>query len=241
MREGADRADMATGASKYSREAIEQMTGKTPEQIVAQLKALIADNQIGAGAALGGLGALILGTQAGRSLAAAAAKLGGLALIGGLAYKAYQTYQQGQAPATGAGPSDWQQTLLVAPEGSGFEPGALSNDGASLLIRTMIAAAAADGRMDASERQTILGNLRQAGAPAEAQRFLMQEVQRPAASADLAREVSSREQAVQVYTAARIAVDVDSEEEHAFLTALAERLGIERQLAAHIDAAARRT
>ena len=129
----------------------------------------------------------------------------------------------------------------MAPEGSGFEPGALSNNGASLLIRTMIAAAAADGRMDASERQNILGNLRQAGAPAEAQRFLMQEVQRPAAPADLAREVSSREQAVQVYTAARIAVDVDSEEEHAFLTALAERLGIERQLAAHIDAAARRT
>ena len=241
VREGADRADMATGASKHSREAIEQMTGKTPEQILAQLKALIADNQIGAGAALGGLGALILGTQAGRSLAATAAKLGGLALIGGLAYKAYQNYQQGQAPATGAGPSDRQQTLLVAPEGSGFEPGALSNNGASLLIRTMIAAAAADGRMDASERQNILGNLRQAGAPAEAQRFLMQEVQRPAAPADLAREVSSREQAVQVYTAARIAVDVDSEEEHAFLTTLAERLGIERQLAAHIDAAARRT
>lgn len=60
----------------------------------------------------------------------------------------------------------------------------------------MIAAAAADGRIDASERQRILGGLRQAGSSAEAQRFLMQEVQRPASPADLAREVSSPEQAV---------------------------------------------
>ena len=73
----------------------------------------------------------------------------------------------------------------------------------------------------------------------QAQRFLMQEVQGPASPADLAREVSSPEQAVQVYTAARIAVDLDGEEEHVFLTALAAQLGIDGSLAAHIDAAAR--
>jgi uncharacterized membrane protein YebE (DUF533 family) len=212
------------------------MTGKTPAELLAELKALAADNRLGAGAALGGLGALVLGTQAGRSLAATAAKVGGLALIGGLAYKAYQNYQAGR-PAL-AGPAD-QLPLTAAPEGSGFEAGALSNDGASLLIRTMIAAAAADGRIDASERQRILGSLRRAGSSAEAQRFLMQEVQRPASPADLARAVSSPEQAVQVYTAARIAVDLDGEEEHAFLTALATQLGIDATLAAHIDAAAR--
>ncbi len=50
--------------------------------------------------------------------------------------------------------------------------------------------------------------------------------------------MSSPEQAVQVYTAARIAVDLDGEEEHAFLMALAAQLGIDRSLAAHIDAAA---
>jgi uncharacterized membrane protein YebE (DUF533 family) len=236
VREGTDRLDEATGASRYTGEAIEKMTGKTPAELLAELKALAADNRLGAGAALGGLGALVLGTQAGRSLAATAAKVGGLALIGGLAYKAYQNYQAGR-PAL-AGPAD-QLPLTAAPEGSGFEAGALSNDGASLLIRTMIAAAAADGRIDASERQRILGSLRRAGSSAEAQRFLMQEVQRPASPADLARAVSSPEQAVQVYTAARIAVDLDGEEEHAFLTALATQLGIDATLAAHIDAAAR--
>jgi uncharacterized membrane protein YebE (DUF533 family) len=51
--------------------------------------------------------------------------------------------------------------------------------------------------------------------------------------------VSSPEEAVQVYTAARIAVDPDLEEEHEFLAALADRLGIDESLAAHIDATAR--
>src|SRR5262245_52600829 len=237
VREGSGRLDAATGASSYAREAIEKMTGKSHAELLAELKALAADNRLGAGVALGGLGALVLGTQAGRALAATAAKLGGLALIGGLAYKAYQNYQAGPLGA-GAQPAE-PHHLTAAPEGSGFEADALSHDGASLLIRTMIAAAAADGRIDAGERQKILGSLRQAGSSPEAQRFLMQEVQRPASPADLAREVSSPEQAVQVYTAARIAVDLDGEEEHAFLRALAAQLGIDSRLAAHIDAAAR--
>lgn len=101
----------------------------------------------------------------------------------------------------------------------------------------MIAAAAADGRIEAEERQKILGSLREAGTLSLAQRFLMQEVQRPASPADLASHVSSPEQAVEVYTAARIAVDVEATEEHAFLRALASSLGIDDALAAQVDAA----
>ena len=131
VREGAGRIDDATGASGHARDAIGQMTGRSPDELIAQLKELIANNKLGAGAALGGLGALILGTGAGRSLAASAAKLGGLALISGLAYKAYQNYQQGQPPLGGAA-ARRQQALLAAPEGSGFEPAAVSNDQATL-------------------------------------------------------------------------------------------------------------
>jgi hypothetical protein len=95
VQEGAGRLDEMTGASGRARDAVGQATGQSPDELVARLKQLIASNQLGAGAALGGLGALILGTGAGRSLAGSAIKLGGLALIGGLAYKAYQNYQQG--------------------------------------------------------------------------------------------------------------------------------------------------
>ena len=239
MKEGAGRIDDATGASRYARDAVGQATGRSPDDMLAQLKELIANNRLGAGAALGGLGALVLGTGTGRSLAGSAIKLGGLALIGGLAYKAYQNYQQGQPPLTGGQPQPQQQALRAAPEGSGFEPAAVTNDHATLLIRAMIAAAAADGRIDAQEQKKVLGGLQQAGLAGAAQQFLAREIEIPATVDDLSAAVSSQEEGVQVYTAARVAVDPDAEEEHAFLVALAERLGIDDDLAAHIDATAR--
>lgn len=240
VREGAGRLDEATGASGRARDAIGQATGQSPDELIAKLKELIANNQLGAGAALGGLGALVLGTGAGRALAGSAIKLGGLALIGGLAYKAYQNYQQGQPPLTGGRPPG-QQSLVAAPNGSGFEPSAVTHESATRYIRAMIAAAAADGRIDAQEQQKILGGLQQAGLQGAAQQFLTREINNPATVDDLAAGISSQEEAVQVYTAARIAIDVDSDEEHAFLMALAERLGIDAKLAAQVDAAARGT
>ncbi len=222
VREGAGRLDEATGASGRARDAIGQATGQSPDELIAKLKDLIANNKLGAGAALGGLGALILGTGAGRALAGSAARLGGLALIGGLAYKAYQNYQQGLPPLGGAKPPS-QQGLVAAPNGSGFEPEAVTHESAMLYVRAMIAAAAADGRIDANERQKILGGLQQAGMNEAAQQFLTSEINNPATVEDLAAAVSSPQDAVQIYTAARIAIDVDSNAEHEFLQRLAER------------------
>jgi uncharacterized membrane protein YebE (DUF533 family) len=239
VREGAGRLDEATGASGRARDAIGQATGQSPEELIAKLKELIANNKLGAGAALGGLGALILGTGAGRALAGSAVRLGGLALIGGLAYKAYQNYQQGLPPLGDKPPT--QQGLIAAPKGSGFEPDAVTHESAVLYIRAMIAAAAADGRIDAKEQQKILGGLQQAGMDEAAQQFLSNEINNPATVEDLAAAVSSPQDAVQVYTAARVAVDVDNDEEHEFLAQLAEALDIDEKLAAQVDAAARGT
>jgi uncharacterized membrane protein YebE (DUF533 family) len=240
VREGAARIDEVTGISGKAREALGQATGQTPEELVARIRQLIAENQLASGAALGGLGALVLGTRAGRSLAATAVKLGGLALIGGLAYKAYQSYQQGKPPLTAeteAGSTP--QALLPAPEGTGFEAAAVTDGAARRYIRAMIAAAAADGRIDAQEQQRILGGLKQAGLDEAAEHFLATEITSPATVAELASGIASPEEAVQVYTAARIAVDPDAVEEHAFLSALAEALGIDNALAAQVDAATR--
>ena len=238
VREGAGRIDEATGASDRMRDATGQLTGRSPEELVAQIKELIANNKLGAGAALGGLGALILGTGAGRSLAGSAVKLGGLALIGGLAYKAYQNYQQGQPPLTGA-KAGAPQALLAAPGGSGFEAEATSNDQATLLIRAMIAAAAADGRVDEAEQKKILSGFGKGDLDAGARQFFARELEKPATVDELAEACGSPEEGVKIYTAARLAVDVDTDEEHEFLAALADRLGIDDSLAAHIDAAAR--
>jgi uncharacterized membrane protein YebE (DUF533 family) len=236
VREGASRVDEATGASGHARDAIGRATGKSPDDLLAQLKELIEKNQLGAGAVAGGLGGILLGTRTGRSIATSALKIGGLALIGGLAYKALQNYQQGKPLIAG---NSGTQALLAAPEGSGYEAGAVTNDSAILYIRAMIAAAAADGRIDEAEQQKVIGGLKQAGIDAAAEEFLAQELNNPATVADLAAGVGSDAEAVQLFTAARIAIDLDTAEEHEFLMSLAESLGLDGNLVAHIDAEAR--
>lgn len=230
-REGAGKIGAATGAT----DALgKMMGGQSMDDVLAKLKELVAQNQFGAGAAAGGLGAVILGTQTGRSVAASAAKLGALALIGGLAYKAYVNYSQGKPLVSGL-----DTVAEAAPAGSGFEPQAVTNEAAMLYIRAMVAAAAADGRVDQAEMAAIMGNLKQAGLDAAAEEFMAGELNRPATPDELAAACQSSEQAVQLYTAARIAITPDSGAEKQFLATLADRLGMAPELAAHIDAAAR--
>jgi uncharacterized membrane protein YebE (DUF533 family) len=230
-KEGAQRIDDATGIGKQARDALGQATGKSPEDLLQQLKDLIANNPTAAAAGAGGLGAVVLGTRTGRSVAASAAKLGALVLIGGLAYKAYQNYSAGR-PVLGG-------QMEAAPQGSGFEPDAITQESAALYIRAMIAAAAADGRIDGTEQQKIMGGLKQAGADAEAEEFIANELNNPASASDLAAAVQSPEEALQVFTAARIAVDLDTQEEHDFLVELAQRLQLDPKLVQNVDAAAK--
>jgi uncharacterized membrane protein YebE (DUF533 family) len=182
----------------------------------------------------GGLAGLV----AGRAMGGGLAKLGGLALVGGLAYKAMQAYQAGQAPQQTA-----QQlsapTIDAAPVGSGFAEGdGDDNARALLMVRSMVAAAAADGHIDDMERQRIVGGLQQAGLDDEAAAFLQAEFDNPASVDGLLELATTPELATQVYAAARLAVEPDTEHEAVFLNELAGRLGLDEQLVAHIDAAA---
>jgi uncharacterized membrane protein YebE (DUF533 family) len=235
VKEGAQRIDAETGASGHMRDALGRATGQSPEEIMAQLKDLVSKNQLGTAVAAGGLGAVLLGTKTGRAVTGSALTLGGLALIGGLAYKAIQSYQQGKTPEAGAR----QLALAPPPSGSGFEPEAMANETAMALIRAMIAAASSDGRVDAEEQKRIMGGLQGIGVDREAEEFLAAELNNPASIDDLIASVGSEQDAVQLYTAARLAVDADTAEESQFLSDLANGLGLDAELVAHIDATAR--
>ena len=233
VQEGARKLDDATGASGRARDAIGQATGQSPDEMIAKLKELLQQHQMGAGAAAAGLGGLVLGTKSGRALAGRAIKLGGLALIGGLAYKALQNYQAGKPIIAGS------EDVVPAPHGSGFEAAAVTNESAMLYLKGMVAAAAADGRIDEKEHAKIIGGLKQAGAGEQAEEFLAQLLNNPPTIDQLVGDVQSQEQAVQLYTAARVAIDLHAREEQVFLATLASKLGVDDELAAHIDAAAR--
>ncbi|MBN9453161.1 MAG: DUF533 domain-containing protein [Bosea sp.] len=232
--QGLGDAARQAGVQQGAGDALGRVTGgRTPDQLIEQAKGVFSSNPALATAVLGGLGALVFGTSTGRSVAGSAAKLGGLALIGGLAYKAYQNYQAGK-PLLNAG----QQELLPAPAGTGFEPQAATEATALVFIRAMIAAAAADGHIDADERSTILGGLKEAGLEQEAHDWLAKEMAKPASIDTLVEAAESPELAAQIYTAARIAINPDNAAEKDFLAGLAGSLGLDAELVANIDAAA---
>jgi uncharacterized membrane protein YebE (DUF533 family) len=232
--QGVGDAARQTGVQQTATDAFGKVAGgRSPQDILEQAKGMFNSNPAMATAVLGGLGALVFGTSAGRSVAGSAAKLGGLALIGGLAYKAYQNHQAGKPLL-----DSQQQAILPAPAGTGFEPAAATEATALVFIRAMIAAAAADGTIDPDERNTILGGLREAGFDPEANEWLANEMANPASVDTLVEAAESPELAAQIYTAARIAINPDKPAEKDFLAGLAGALGLDAELVANIDAAA---
>jgi uncharacterized membrane protein YebE (DUF533 family) len=234
LQQGGQDLNTASGGmgDKLKDMASQAAGGRSPQDLMQQVKDLIANNPGLATAAAAGLGGLLLGTSSGRGLTVGAAKLGGLALIGGLAYSAYQNYQNGQ-PLINKG-----QQVHAAPQGSGFAEGdGDEHNRALLMLRAMIAAAASDGEIDNAERARIFGNLRQAGLEDEAAAYIEAEFRKPLDAAGLARLSDAPETAAQIYTAARLAIDPDTGEEKVFLAALAAALRLDPELATQIDAA----
>jgi uncharacterized membrane protein YebE (DUF533 family) len=99
---------------------------------------------------------------------------------------------------------------------------------AILLLRAMIAAAKADGEVDPEERANIVARLRTAGADADVQRFVEEELARPVDLYAITSEVRDAATAAEVYAASLAAICVDTEAERRYLDNLALRLGLDR-------------
>lgn len=188
--------------------------------------------------ATGAIAAVLLGTKTGRGLAGNALTLGGLAAIAGLGYQAYKNYQAGQSPATPSNAPSSNPVLLPAPSDSGFStsPETTSNDFALALVRAMIAAAKADGHVDATERAHIMDKITASGIGGEAEAFIEQELASPTDIDALVAAARTEEQRVELYTASRLAIEPDSRAERGYLDLLAGRLGLADALVDHIEA-----
>ena len=239
VREGAGRIDQATGASDRMRDAVGQLTGPLARRAGGAAQGADGQQPDGGGRRTRRPGRAdprhgrrtLTGRQrhqAGRPRPDRRPRLQGL-----------QNYQQGVPPLTGGKAAAPAQALLAAPSGSGFEAEASTGEHATILIRAMIAAAAADGRIDAAEQKKILGSFGKSDLDAAARQFLARELEKPATVEELASACSSPRRRPRSIPPRASAWIVDSDEEHEFLAALAEALGIDDDLAAHIDAAAR--
>lgn len=173
--------------------------------------------KVGGGAALAGILSMVLGRSGGASLA----QMGSLAALGSIAYQAYQTYQKNQATVAEITPNEFEATTHSEEEK------------ASVILRTMIAAALSDGILDESERAAIE---REAGDNAELHQWLAAEVEKPISIAEIARIVGSDVAlASQVYLAARVVCQELSRKEIVFLSQLAEALKLDDALVEQLE------
>jgi len=199
---------------------------------------------LGVGAAAGGLAGNLLGSKKIREMAGTVLQVGAVAAIGGLAYKAYQNYRQG-APVvpqaiTDLLPGHTRPSVPAAELHSALEawipPSESSGETATLILQTMIAAAAADGELDNAEYGHIQERLLASGFNGEEQLVLSRLIMRPCSIEQLAASAKTLEQRVEMYTAARLTIDGDTLAEREWLAQFATALQIAPQLKAHLDA-----
>ncbi len=189
---------------------------------------------VGGGLAGGLLSGALAGALAGGKggkLGKKALKYGGMALVAGIAWKAYQQHQRNKAgAAAAAAPAAWPEALPAPVEQAAADPG----HGLAVL-RAMIAAAKADGAIDAAEQQKIFGQLGQATLSAEEKSFLLDELARPLDIDAVVAAARDPAVAAEVYAASRLVIAEASQAERGYLSLLAARLGLEPGLVAELD------
>jgi uncharacterized membrane protein YebE (DUF533 family) len=187
-----------------------------------------------AGAVAGGL----LTSKAGRKLGKRAVELGGLAAIAGLAYTAWRRHQEGRPATTPPAAAAGARVTPAALEAAGFLPQARAAAAreavARLLLRAMIAAARADGKLDPGERRRLFDRVARMNLGDAERAEFFAEIEKPAGLEEIAVAVDSPEQAAEVYAASLLAIEVDSPAERAYLSLLAARLGLEEGMVASL-------
>lgn len=178
----------------------------------------------GGGALAAGALGLLLGNKSARKMGGKALTYGGLAALGVLAYKAYGNWQAQQA----AVPQGEPQTLdrLPAPQAELHS---------QAILKALVAAAKADGHVDARERQLIEEELAKLTQDAELRHWLDAELNKPLDPAEVARAATTPEMAAEMYLASVLMVDEEHFMERAYLEELARQLKLDPGLKAELE------
>ena len=182
----------------------------------------------GLGGLLGGLGGLLGGagggggTTQGRS---SGTNYAALASLGMMAFQAYQAWQRNQASAPQQAPQTVDQ-LLAGPQIEAHS---------HAVLRALIAAAKADGRIDDNEKQMISTEIGRHTNDPDLQQWLDAEVAKPLDAADFAEFAGDPAVAAEVYLASVMLVDDQQDAERNYLDDLAGQLHIDPQLQLQLE------
>ncbi|WP_100655602.1 tellurite resistance TerB family protein [Alteromonas flava] len=204
------------------------------------------------GVAGGGLTSMVT-SKKGRKAGKTALKVGALAAVGGLAWKAYQQYSSNPKQATAGQPSTTahtyskpQQQTLPQANSFNYAPARLHEEqfnevvdeqnesGQLLLMRAMIAAAYADGHIDDAERNHIFEQVETLDLSVEEKATLFDELRKPMTLPALVAAVPDAQTGIEVYAASASAIDLGQPASAEYLDALARQLCIPNALVSNI-------
>lgn len=189
---------------------------------------------------LGGLGGLLGGLLGGRGggstgglpqgRSTGGTNFAALASLGMMAFQAYQSWQRSQAAAP-------QQALRIVDQLAGPE----AEDHSHAILRALIAAAKADGRIDPQEEQLIYAEIKRHTSDPQLQQWLDDEVSKPLDVAEVAQSAHDPAMAAEMYLASVMLVDDQQDAERAYLDELAGALQIDPALQVHLEQQAKAT
>lgn len=180
----------------------------------------------GKGALAGGALGLLLGNKKARKYGKKVALYGGVAAVGLLAYRAYGDWKRQQDGGFAAG---------AEPQTIDRLPPAQAEQHAQAILKALVAAAKADGHVDARERGVIEGEFRRLDSDSTLQQWLHTELERPLDPAEVARAATSPEMAAEMYLASLLAADEQSFMERAYLDELARQLKLDDSLKQRLE------
>lgn len=152
-------------------------------------------------------------------------KAGAIAAVGGLAYKAWQNHQANQV---GQAAPVREDAFIPQPNTPAQE------DLGKTLVRAMIAASKADGRIDADEKEAIFAKLNTMQLSGEEKAWVFDELSSPLDINAVVARADTPEHAAEIYAASLVAITADTAAEQAYLEALAVKLKLDPALVAEI-------
>lgn len=182
-------------------------------------------SDLGKGALAGGALGLLLGSKRFRKMGGTLVTYGGAAALGALAFKAYGDWQRAQRGEATAAPRTADQV-----------PAAEAGQHSRAILKALVAAAKADGHVDARERELIETEVaRMSQGDDEATAWMRRELERPLDPREVASAAASPAIASEMYLASAMVIDEQSYMERAYLDELARQMGLDAALRQRLD------
>ncbi|MCK5725281.1 MAG: tellurite resistance TerB family protein [Thiotrichaceae bacterium] len=183
--------------------------------------------------AIGAL-ALLLGTGTGRKVTGTALKVGGLAAVGGIAWKVWQNYSQNQVV---------DKTSSPTTDSSGIEAlsidkleGDAANERSETLVKAMLAAAKADGKIDDDETQEIKAQIQRLGLDHSIEGLIRSGVVTPLSAKSVAKLAANMNIAIEIYLVSVLMTSEENVQEQRYMANLAEALELPADVVAELEA-----